>query len=211
VVDPLVLLTFIPAALLLNLTPGPDMMFCLGQGLRSGKGAAFAASAGISLGGIIHVILAALGLSTALAALPHALDVSRWIGVVYLVWLAWNSWNASAPRKMGLPQVSLSVSQAFWQGLLVNLSNPKVILFVLAFVPQFVEPEHGSILGQFLIFGAVIGLGGFFINGAVGALSGVFSQKLGRGGRAGLMLSRISALIFVGLAIRLVWIEKGTL
>ena len=211
-VDPLVLLTFIPAALLLNLTPGPDMMFCLGQGLRYGKRAAFAASGGVSMGGLVHVFLAGLGLSTAIAALPYALDVIRWIGVVYLLWLAWSSWGVRTSVKDSTRDaVLLTPTRAFWQGFVVNLTNPKFIFFVLAFLPQFVEGNRGSVLGQFLILGLVIGFGGFLINGMIGVMSGVFSQKLGRGGRAGLILSRISALIFVGLAIRLVWMEKGAL
>ncbi|MGH1577755.1 LysE family translocator [Planktotalea sp.] len=209
-VDPLVLLAFIPAALLLNLTPGADMMFCLGQGLRSGKLHAIAASAGITLGGMVHVVLAGLGLSTAIAALPFALETIRWIGVAYLLWLAWSSWSAHSPKvsRRGTPE--LSAWQAFWQGFIVNMSNPKIILFVLAFVPQFVDPARGSVLAQFALFGAVIGLGGFVINAAVGVLSGVFSQRVGQGGRGARILSRLSAMVFVGLALKLVWFEKGT-
>ncbi|MGR3475573.1 MAG: LysE family translocator, partial [Sulfitobacter sp.] len=87
-VDALTLLAFVPAALALNLTPGADMMFCLGQGLRSGPRAALAASAGISAGALVHVTLAGLGLGALVAALPWALDLIRWLGVAYLLWLA---------------------------------------------------------------------------------------------------------------------------
>ena len=79
-VDPLVLLAFIPAGLALNLTPGADMMFCLGQGLRSGPGAAMAANVGIAVGGMVHTLAAALGLGALLAAHPAAFDVIRWAG-----------------------------------------------------------------------------------------------------------------------------------
>ena len=87
-VDPITLLAFAPAALALNFTPGADMMFCLGLGLRSGPRAAVAASAGISVGGMVHVTLAGLGLSALLSAFPWMFDMIRWIGVFYLVWLA---------------------------------------------------------------------------------------------------------------------------
>ena len=88
IIDPLVLLAFIPAGLALNLTPGADMMFCLGLGLRSGPRAALAASAGIAAGGVVHVTLAGLGLGAMVAALPWLFEVIRWIGVAYLLWLA---------------------------------------------------------------------------------------------------------------------------
>lgn len=154
-VDPLTLLAFVPAALALNLTPGADMMFCLGQGLRSGPRAAVAASAGISFGGMVHVGLAGLGLGAVVAALPWALEVIRWIGVAYLLWLAVQTLRHSRAAKDNAR--AFGVWQAFRTGFYVNLSNPKVILFVLAFVPQFVRPDAGSVLGQFLVFGAVLG------------------------------------------------------
>ncbi|MEL7152555.1 MAG: LysE family transporter, partial [Pseudomonadota bacterium] len=87
-VDPVLLLAFIPAGLALNLTPGADMIFCLGQGLRAGKRAALAASAGISVGAFIHTTLAGLGLGAVVAAVPWAFEVIRWVGVAYLLWLA---------------------------------------------------------------------------------------------------------------------------
>ena len=84
-VDPIVLLAFIPAALALNLTPGADMMFCLGQGLRNGPRAAMAANLGIGIGGLIQAIIAGLGLGAAIAAVPWMFDVIRWVGVAYLL------------------------------------------------------------------------------------------------------------------------------
>ncbi|MGZ2256714.1 LysE family translocator [Roseobacter sp. A03A-229] len=202
-VDPIVLLAFIPAALALNLTPGADMMFCLGQGVRAGPKAAWLASAGIATGGMIHVLMAGLGLSAVVASVPWAFDVIRWIGVAYLLWLAWQALRPAPQSEAGpLPPVR----QAFRAGLLVNLTNPKVILFVLAFVPQFVRPEAGSVLGQFLIFGAVIGVGGFVINGLVGVFAGSLGQRLAKGSR---VLDWITAGIFTALAARLALLEKA--
>ena len=87
----------------------------------------------------------------------------------------------------------------------MNLSNPKVILFVLAFVPQFVVPEAGSVLGQFLIFGAVLSLGGFIINGAVGVFASGAGRRLAQGSR---VLDWITASVFAALAIRLAVLER---
>ena len=203
-VDVLSLAAFVPAALALNLTPGADMMFCLGQGLRSGPRAALAASAGVSTGGMVHVALAGLGLGALVAAAPWAFDVIRWIGVAYLLYLAWCALRQNAPQ--GPSGRQMSIGRAFGAGFAVNLSNPKVILFVLAFVPQFVEPQAGSVLGQFLIFGAILGLGGFVVNGAVGVFASGLGQRLAGSGR---VLGWISSGIFVGLAARLALWERA--
>ena len=202
-VDPLTLAAFIPVALALNLTPGADMMFCLGQGLRSGPRAAIAASAGITLGGMVQVALAGLGLGALVAALPWAFDVIRWVGVAYLLYLAVQAWRSS--RTAAREGQGMSVTRAFGTGFVVNLTNPKVILFVLAFVPQFVVPEAGSVLVQFLIFGAVLGVGGFIINGAVGVFASGIGRRMARGGRA---LGWITSGIFVALAARLAVLER---
>ena len=203
-VDPLTLAAFIPAALALNLTPGADMMFSFAQGLKSGPKAALAAVAGITLGGMVHVLLAGLGLGTALAAWPWSFDLIRWIGVCYLLWLAVRMIRSGDVARDAGP--GLSAAAAFRTGLLVNLTNPKVILFVLAFVPQFIRPEAGPVLGQFLVFGAVIGLGGFIVNGAVGVFASGVGRRMVRGNR---LLSWISGGIFVALAARLAVLERA--
>lgn len=206
IVDPLVLLAFIPAALALNLTPGADMMFCLGQGLRSGARPALAASAGISVGAFFHAGLAGLGLSALIAAMPGAFDVIRWAGVAYLLFLAWQSLRQGALSSSATAAPAL---RAFREGLLVNLTNPKVILFVLAFVPQFVDPARGAVLLQFLIFGAVLALGGFVINGLVGVFAGGIGRRLTGSPVFARWLGRVSAGIFAGLAVRLALLERG--
>ncbi|MCX7558786.1 LysE family translocator [Sulfitobacter sp. F26204] len=205
-VDPITLLTFVPAALALNFTPGPDMMFCLGQGLRSGPRAAIAGSGGVAVGGMVHVALAGLGLGAVMATHPWAFDVIRWFGVAYLVYLAVGALRALPPTGPTAP--GLPVMRAFGSGLVINLTNPKVILFVLAFVPQFIQPEAGNVLGQFLLFGVVIGLGGFIVNGAVGAYAGRFGPTLTKNRRMGRVMSRISGGIFLALAARLAVLER---
>jgi len=200
------LLAFVPAALALNLTPGADMMFCLGQGLRSGRGAAVAASAGISAGSMVHVALAGLGLGAAVSAMPALFDVIRWLGVAYLLYLAWGALRGGQAADE-LPE--RRDASAFRSGLLVNLANPKVILFVLAFVPQFVKPEAGPVLVQFLIFGLILAVGGFFINGLVGIFAGQAGQRLTGSPVFARWLGRVSAGIFAGLAMRLAIMERA--
>ena len=205
IVDPLILLAFVPAGLALNLTPGADMMFCLGLGLRAGPRPALAASAGISAGGMVHVTLAGLGLAAAIAAQPVVLDVIRWLGVGYLLWLAWGALRMGPLR----PDARvMGVARAFREGMMVNLLNPKVILFVLAFVPQFVDPAR-AILPQFLIFGLILAVGGFVINGAVGLFAGGLGRRLATSPRFARGLGIASATIFTALAARLALMQRS--
>jgi threonine/homoserine/homoserine lactone efflux protein len=206
-VDPLTLLAFIPAGLALNLTPGADMMFCLGQGLRSGRRAAMAANFGIAAGGMVHTTLAALGLGALVAAHPAAFEAIRWLGVGYLLWLAVGALRSSA-FAVEAAVVPTSASRAFWQGLMVNLLNPKVILFILAFLPQFVDPAR-PILPQFLTLGVVFSVGGLMVNGAVGLFAGSIGQRLARSAGLSRWLSRVSAGIFGALALRLALMPRS--
>ena len=206
-VEPLTLLAFVPAGLALNLTPGADMMFCLGQGLKSGRRPAMAANFGIATGGMIHTLLAALGLGALVAAHPAAFEAIRWLGVAYLLWLAMAALRASsfAVEAQVVPTPAI---RAFWQGLMVNLLNPKVILFILAFLPQFVDPAR-PILPQFLTLGVVFSLGGLLVNGAVGVFAGSVGQRLARSAALSRWLSRVSAGIFGALAVRLALMPRS--
>lgn len=206
IVDPLTLAAFVPAALALNLTPGADMMFCLAQGMRGGPRPAVAASAGISAGSMANVALAGLGLGALVASLPWLFDAIRWVGIGYLLWLALRTLRAPLGTA-GAPAVH--PARAFRDGLLVNISNPKVILFILAFIPQFVDPVRGAILGQFLIFGAVIAVGGFVINAAVGCGAGGIGRVLARDTRIERLLKVISASVFGLLAAKLAWDSRA--
>ncbi|WP_170762153.1 LysE family translocator [Ruegeria lacuscaerulensis] len=205
-IDAVTLLAFIPAALVLNFTPGADMMFCFGQGLRSGARPAIAASAGISVGSMVHVLLAGLGLGAAVATMPWLFDVIRWMGVAYLLYLAWGAFRSGA---VSADAPSKPTRFAFRDGLVVNLTNPKVILFVLAFIPQFVNPATGSILLQFLVFGVIISLGGFVVNGLVGIFAGGAGKVLISNPRASRILGWVTGGIFSALAIRLAIMERA--
>ena len=206
-VEPLVLLAFIPAGLALNLTPGADMMFCLGQGLKSGRRAAMAANFGIALGGMVHTFLAALGLGALVAAHPAAFEAIRWLGVGYLLWLALAALR-TRPGAFQPDGKTFPAGKIFLQALMVNLMNPKVILFILAFLPQFVDPAR-PILPQFLTLGLVFSLGGLLVNGAVGIFAGSIGQRLARSAGLARWLTRISATIFGALALRLALMPRS--
>lgn len=200
-IDPVILLAFVPAALALNVTPGADMMLCLAQGMRSGRGSAWAASAGVSVGSMIHVTIAGLGLGAVVVAFPWAFEVIRWIGVAYLLFLAVQALRSSTKKSAAL---GMRPWRAFRAGLFTNLSNVKVIWFVLAFIPQFVVPEAGPVFIQFLVFGSLIAIGGFFVNGFVGVFAGTLGAKLVSSSKA---LGYVTGSIYAALAARLAVME----
>ena len=206
-VDPLVLLAFVPAALALNLTPGADMMFTLAQGLKSGPRAGLAANAGIAAGGMIHTMIAGLGLGAVVAAHPAAFDVIRWGGVAYLLYLAIKALR-SGPLGQGAEVAPRPLGRVFLDGMLVNLLNPKVILFILAFLPQFVDPTR-PVLAQFLTLGVVFATGGLLGDGAVAVFAGGVGQRLAASAAFARWLGRVSATIFAGLALRLALMQRG--
>lgn len=200
--DPVLMLAFVPAALALNLLPGADMMFCLAQGLKGGRRPALAASAGVSTGAMVHVTLAGLGLGAVVQTFPWAFGAIRWLGAAYLLWLAWRTLRS--PITLNADEATPQTRRAFRDGLLVNLSNPKVILFILAFVPQFIDPAR-PVLAQFLIYGAVLSTGGFVVNGLVGIGAGTIRHQMSRRPWVERVLRLGSASIFTALAARIGW------
>ncbi|SIS56582.1 Threonine/homoserine/homoserine lactone efflux protein [Roseivivax lentus] len=194
------LLSFLGAGILLNLTPGADVMFAMASGARGGPRAGVAAAAGITAGATAHICATAFGLAAALAASPGAFEAIRWLGAAYLLYLAVQTWRAppAAPETGG----SARLGPAFRRGFLTNLLNPKVALFVLAFLPQFADPSRGPVWSQILTLGALFLVTGFVITAGYGAMAGALSAPLRRHGRA---MNRIAALVFGALAVRLAW------
>jgi len=197
------LLVFIPAALALNLTPGNDMLFCLGQGMKSGPRAGIAASFGIAAGGMLHTLAAALGLAALLAAHPGAFEAIRWAGVAYLVWLAIQAFRSPTPLLAPTAGMRNTPWRAFREAVVVNVLNPKVAVFILAFLPQFVDPARGSTFLQFLLLGVVFNIGGTVANLLVGIFAGRLSGWLASRAKAARGFQMFTGLIFLGLAARI--------
>lgn len=195
--DPATLAAFVAAGIVLNLTPGADVLFATASGAAGGWKAGVAAAAGIAMGSLVHVLLTASGLAAALQAMPGALDAVRWAGAAYLLWLAWQSWHA-APTVQATGATTLR--RAVRRGFVTNLLNPKVALFILAFLPQFAEPAAGPLWPQLIALGALFAVTGFVITAGYGALAGRLAHGMRRHAKA---FGRASALVFGGLALRL--------
>lgn len=198
--DPTLILTFTGAGILLNITPGSDVAFAMASGISGGPRAGIAAALGITLGGLTHVMLAVLGISAALMAVPHAYDAIRYIGAAYLLFLAVKTWRAPSALEKAVGAKRLI--SALKRGYLTNLLNPKVALFVLAFLPQFTRPEAGPIWQQILLLGLVFNASGLIINSAYGTAAGLAGHHITRMGSG---LNKITSIVFGGLAARLIW------
>lgn len=199
---------FILACLALNLTPGADMTYVIARSATQGRAAGIAASFGVAAGSVVHSLLAAFGVSALLAHSEGAFNTVKFAGVLYLLYLAWKALRAGAAVSVrcDLPQVSLG--RLFLEGAVTNLFNPKVALFILAFLPQFVDPARGSVAVQILILGAIFNVGGTTVNCIVAASTSAAAGMIKGSASFGRWLNRFSALVFVGLAVRMALTER---
>ncbi len=203
--------TFFAAALLLNIAPGPDIAYIVGQTLRGGRRAGFAAMGGIWLGAFGHVVMAAAGLSAILLASAQLFTLVKWIGAAYLVWL-----GISALRSRG---GGLEVSAGggacvpdLWrigrQGALVCLLNPKVAVFFLAFLPQFVEPGGGPAWAQMLLHGVLVIAVAALVEPLIVLAADRLAGALRGNPRIGLWLERLMGGVLVALGLKLALSER---
>lgn len=208
---------FLMAALLVNLTPGPDMLFVAGSSAVHGRRAGVLAALGVGAGCLLHVALAAVGLSALLAASATAFAVVKWVGAAYLVWVGVSMWRArarsdvpTADQRAGA-SLARGSSRVFWQGAWTNALNPKVALFFLAFLPQFIVPGAPQQGLSFLALGLVFTFGGVAVNIGVALLTHQVHQGLaGRSGSArfGVWLQRAAGALFVGLGLKLAFSSR---
>ncbi|MGW4845226.1 LysE family translocator [Nocardia brasiliensis] len=202
-VDQSLLLAFVATTFVAMITPGPDMLFVLGCGMRGGPRAGLYATAGVATSEAIHVAVAAAGLAALFAAVPAAFTVVRILGAAYLIYL-----GVQAIRNRGsLPtderEVGVSARKAYLSGLLTNLLNPKMVTFTIAFLPLFIDPSLGRIWLQFAILGAILIVLEFLVDGAVGVLAGRIGGWLRRRHAARRRIEVATGGIFIGLGVRL--------
>ena len=201
--------TFLVAAVLLTLSPGPDIAYILAQTARNGLRSGYAAMFGIWAGAFIHVLLAAVGLSAILATSATAFTIVKWIGAAYLIWLGIQALRSDGASYSADATVNRSSNfKIFQQGVLVATLNPKVAVFFLAFLPQFVVEGAGPASAQLFLHGTLIIVVAAFIEPflvMIGAkLTGYLSQNNG----VAVLMDRGLGALFVGLGPRLALSER---
>ncbi len=197
-------LAFLAAAVMLTLTPGPDNLMVLGMGMSRGRRAGMAFGLGCALGCLSHTLLAVVGVSALVAASPVAFTVLKVTGGAYLLWMGVQAWrNAGAVRVGGDAAGEAPLRQLFAKGLIANAINPKVVLFFLSFLPQFVIPSQGSVAVQLGLLGVLFTAQAALLFGLLGWFSGRIGAWLNRRPGVGRWLDRLAGTVFVALGLRM--------
>lgn len=199
------LATFLVAAILVTLAPGPDNLLVLSIGIARGRKAGVAFGLGCALGCLNHTLLAALGVSALIAASPAAFTALKIAGGLYLIWLGIQAIRNARPLRPSEANAAPAEppTKLFVKGLVANAINPKVILFFLAFLPQFVANERGRVAWQIAQLGVVFTAETVLIFGAIGWFAGNVGERLARRPMIGTWLDRAAGGIFVSLGLRL--------
>ncbi|MFO7963328.1 MAG: LysE family translocator [Desulfobacterales bacterium] len=197
------LVTFITASILLGLAPGPDNIFVLTQSALRGKGSGLIVMLGLCTGLIVHTMAVALGVAIIFQTSAIAFTVLKFIGAGYLLYLAWKAFRAPVERIKGESHQVIDYRKLYFRGIIMNITNPKVSIFFLAFLPQFADPARGPISIQLLLLGGLFILATILVFGNIALLGGTIGQLISRSGHTQKILNRVAGTVFVGLAIKL--------
>jgi threonine/homoserine/homoserine lactone efflux protein len=209
------LLAFLAAAVVLVLVPGPGTAWIVAQTVAGGTARGLRAGLGLETATLIHALAAGLGLSAILATSAHAFDVLKFAGAAYLLWLGIRAWRAApAPNAVGPGEASGNqplpasggddgATPVYWRSVATGVLNPKVALFFLAFLPQFVRPERGLVWLQFLVLGGLLSIIGMSHSTLLSVAIGRFGRRLRAHPRLARWRQRVLGTFFVGLGLRL--------
>jgi threonine/homoserine/homoserine lactone efflux protein len=199
---------FFSAAILLALAPGPDNIFVLTQAALRGKAAGIFVTLGLCTGLIVHTTAVALGVAAIFQASMLAFNLLKYIGAAYLLFLAWQAFHTGAASLAAGNSAVLTPLRLYRRGIIMNVTNPKVSIFFLAFLPQFTDPSRGSIVVQMILLGMLFILATILIFGGISLLAGTLGQWLGRSPKAQVIMNRVAGTIFAALALRLATVSR---
>lgn len=199
------LLLFLAASVAVTIAPGPDNLQVLARSMSQGRAAGVAAALGFASGCLFHTALAVLGIAAVLRASPMAFDAIKLAGAAYLMWLGVQALRSRGGFAPGVAAAPVSRWRIFRQSVLANMLNPKVTLFFLVFLPQFVNPWLGHPDGQMILLGAVFTAQAAAVFCAIASGAGYVGEWLQRRPGAGVWLDRLAGTVFLLLALRIVW------
>jgi threonine/homoserine/homoserine lactone efflux protein len=201
-------LTFFMASVILALVPGPDNIFVLTQSALYGKASGLWVTLGLCTGLIVHTTAVALGVAVIFQVSAVAFSLLKMVGACYLLYLAWHAFRASETRIKSGEHSGLSFSRLYRRGIIMNVTNPKVSIFFLAFLPQFADPERGALTLQIIMLGFIFIISTVLIFGSVALLAGALGEWLNRSGKAQLILNKVAGIVFIGLALKLITSQR---
>jgi threonine/homoserine/homoserine lactone efflux protein len=206
-IEPTRFLLFIGVSWALILAPGPDMLYVITRGIAHGRRAGILSAIGVVCGILVHTTAAALGLTLILQTSAFAFLLVKYIGAAYLIYLGIRSWQDKSTLSLQTPLPSVTSSAVFWQGVLSNVLNPKIAIFFLAFLPQFVEKGTSSVAWQMIFLGVTFACFGLCFLLVVGYFSGTIGRWLTHRRQYTQFLQRLAGGILIGLGIRLAFTE----
>lgn len=200
---------FLFAAVLVTATPGPDNLMVLGLGMSKGRRQGMVFGLGCAVGCLSHTALAVLGVSALIAASPVAFTALKTGGGLYLMWLGWQALRSRGPTPVpgASAMEDTPLGRLFLKGMLANAINPKVGLFFLSFLPQFVVPAQGQVAGQTALLGVLFTLQAAVLFGLLALCAGSVGRWLQRRPHAGAWLDRVAGVLFIGLGARLMFVR----
>ena len=207
-IDSTVLLAFFSTSALLALSPGPDNLFVLTQSAQNGRTAGLMVTLGLATGLIGHTVAVAFGLAAIVYSSALAFAILKFLGAAYLLYLAWQALRAGTSIGEQEQLSSLSRGSLYRRGIVMNLTNPKVSFFFMAFLPQFADSRHGSMMVQFFMLGALFITATLLVFSAISFFAGGLGDKFRNSLFAQKAVNRIAAAVFVGLAIKLAISER---
>lgn len=207
-IDTHTMLAFFSTAIILALSPGSDNLFVMAQAAQNGRKAGVFVTFGLATGLVGHTVAVALGLAALVNSSAFAFTILKYIGAAYLIYLAWQAFRAggSTAEKREVPH--FSKGDLYRRGIVMNLTNPKVSLFFMAFLPQLVDPAGGSVTMQFFLLGGLFILATILVFGAISMLAGGLGERYRNSPGAQSVVNRVAAALFVGLALKLVLTER---
>ena len=205
---PLSILTiFFSASILLALAPGPDNIFVLTQSAIRGRLAGWVITLGLCTGLIGHTLLVSSGIAAIFKASPVTFTSLKLAGVAYLLYLAFLAFRASAAKLSLSKNGGASLFQLYQRGIIMNMTNPKVSIFFLSFLPQFANPERGPIMLQIVTLGFVFMISALLVFGMISLFAGYLGSRLQQLPKALNIMNRIAATVYVTLAVKLICAE----
>lgn len=202
------LFVFFMASNLLALTPGPDNLFVLAQAAQRGRMAGILVTFGLCTGLLFHTTAVALGVAAIFQASPVAFSLLKYAGAGYLIYLAYQSFRAGAQEGEEQNTKALAPLKLYRRGIIMNITNPKVSIFFLAFLPQFTHQSYGPIVPQILVLGLVFIVSTILVFGLISLLAGTIGERLRKSPRAQVLLNRTAGVVFLGLAIKLAFTRQ---
>lgn len=203
-----ILLMFFTTSVLLALCPGPDNLFVMTQAAQQGRRAGLLVTLGLCTGLLFHTAAVTFGLAALFKTSAAAFTVLKFAGAGYLLYLAWLSLRAGTSSPPASAADRPDSRALYRRGIIMNVTNPKVSIFFLAFLPQFVDPANGLLHLQFLLLGGVFIIATIIVFGAISVLAGIFGDKFRESAFAQKVLNRAAAGIFAGLALKLALAQR---